>query len=218
MEREPALPGAAAEADKDELMVPLAPSGLRRGVSLSPMPSEASASAAGAAGGRDGPAPSLPPLLSHTTSVSSTNGVPDPEHHLPAGRMQRQDTGGEESAGSSGNSSDSEPSEEANGAGGMVVDAQPIVEHPIVAALPASSSAATAVARMHHIPCDAAAAATAAAAAAAVPVPPQHRPPVDIDRNGWFGLCEILLRKGPKYAGQCLAERLERSVRQGQRA
>lgn len=41
--------------------------------------------------------------------------------------------------------------------------------------------------------------------------------PVDDRRSGWFALCEILLKKGPKYAGKCLAERTERSVRDGQR-
>lgn len=40
---------------------------------------------------------------------------------------------------------------------------------------------------------------------------------VDDSRSGWFALCEILLKKGPKYAGKCLAERTERSVRDGQR-
>ena len=39
----------------------------------------------------------------------------------------------------------------------------------------------------------------------------------DDDRSGWFGLCEILLKKGPKYAGAVLAERLERCIIQGNR-
>jgi hypothetical protein len=39
----------------------------------------------------------------------------------------------------------------------------------------------------------------------------------DDARSGWFGLCEILLRKGPKYAGRILREHVERSVRLGQR-
>jgi len=38
----------------------------------------------------------------------------------------------------------------------------------------------------------------------------------DDARSGWYGLCEILLRKGPKYAGKVLREHVERSVRMGE--
>jgi hypothetical protein len=73
-----------------------------------------------------------------------------------------------------------------------------------------------------------AAAATAAAAASAVdaaaggeaePAVAAATEPDDADdaRSGWYGLCEILLRKGPKYAGKVLREHVERSVRMGER-